>query len=170
MQPYLADELTDRNQSLKHLFCVKQLNMKVKPKKSEAVKQTGGKYRGKGVQVKQAQTELRGEEVGETVTDPEDVLDEKGYKSITRPAVRKSLNRFFVTHFVQVICSDPDQLVQMVLQERGMNPHSSLVLTGMDDGQGFCKIAAVFLDTDAEDESTGRSKYSEVKKQINFGQ
>ena len=89
MEPYLADELTDRNQSLKHLFCVKQLNMKVKPKKSEEVKQTGGKCRGKGVQVKQAQTEVREEEVGETVTDPEDVLDEKGYKTITRPAVRK---------------------------------------------------------------------------------
>ena len=65
-----------------------------------------------------------------------------------------------------MICSDPDQLVQLVLQERGMNPHTSVVLTGMDDGQGFCKVAVVFLDTESDKENKGRAKYSEVKKNI----
>ena len=64
-----------------------------------------------------------------------------------------------------MICSDPDQLVQLVLQE-GMNPHTSVVLTGMDDGQGFCKVAVVFLDTESDKENKGRAKYSEVKKNI----
>ena len=52
--------------------------------------------------------------------------------------------------------------MQLVLQERGMNPHTSVVLTGMDDGQGFCKIAAVFLDTEESEETASRAKYSEV--------
>ena len=43
-------------------------------------------------------------------------VDNQGYMEITRPAV---------------ICSDPDQLVQFVLRERGMNPSTSMVLTGM---------------------------------------
>ena len=64
-----------------------------------------------------------------------------------------------------MICSDPDQLVQLVLQE-GMNPHTSVVLTGMDDGQGFCKVAVVFLDTESDKENKGRAKYSEVKKNL----
>ena len=63
-----------------------------------------------------------------------------------------------------MICSDPDQLVQLVLKERGMNPHTSVVLSGMDDGQGFCKVADVFLDTETDKENNGRAKYSEVKE------
>ena len=77
-------------------------------------------------------------------------VDSKGYMDITRPAV---------------ICSDPDQLVQFVLKERGMNPYTSVVLTGMDDGQGFCKIAAVFLDTGDNLGTQGRAKYSDGKLQ-----
>ena len=44
-----------------------------------------------------------------------------------------------------------------------MNPHSTVVLTGMDDGQGFCKVGALFLDRAKEDTAVARSKYSEVK-------
>ena len=51
----------------------------------------------------------------------------------------------------------------MVIDERALNPHSTVVLTGMDDGQGFCKVGVLFLDKDKEDTATGRSKYSEVK-------
>ena len=47
-----------------------------------------------------------------------------------------------------------------------MNPHTSVVLTGMDDGQGFCKVAVVFLDTESDKENKGRAKYSEVKKNL----
>ena len=77
----------------------------------------------------------------------------KGYMDIPRPAV---------------ICSDPDQLVQFVLKERGMNPYTSVVLTGMDDGQGFCKIAAVFLDTGDDLGTQGRAKYSDGVAPKNF--
>lgn len=52
-----------------------------------------------------------------------------------------------------------------------MNPHTSMVLCGMDDGQGFCKVAAVFLDTAADDpdkENNGRAKYSDVISRLNF--
>ena len=62
----------------------------------------------------------------------------------------------------QVFCSDPDKLVQFVIHERALNPHSTVVLTGMDDGQGFCKIGVLFLDKANEEVPTGRSKYSEV--------
>jgi len=74
------------------------------------------------------------------MTGEEEILDDMGYKTIMRPAV---------------ICSDPDQLVQLVLQEWGMNPHTSVVLTGMDDGQGFCKVAVVFLDSESDKENNG---------------
>ena len=80
-------------------------------------------------------------------------VDSHGYIDIIRPAV---------------ICSDPDQFVQFVLKERGMNPNTSVVLTGMDDGQGFCKIAAVFLDTEDNLGTTGRAKYSEGVAPKNF--
>ena len=33
----------------------------------------------------------------------------------------------------------------------------------MDDGQGFCKVGALFLDRAKEDTAVARSKYSEVK-------
>ena len=62
--------------------------MKVKPKKSEQVKQPVGKCRDKEIQINQAPMELREEVLGEPVPDHEDVLDDKGYKTIKRPAVR----------------------------------------------------------------------------------
>jgi hypothetical protein len=57
-------------------------------------------------------------------------------------------------------------LVQLVITERGLNPHTTVVLTGMDDGQGFCKVGALFLDKTSDATKTGRSKYSEVKETI----
>ena len=39
MQPYLSSELTERNKLLRHLFCVKELSMKEKPKKAKQDKQ-----------------------------------------------------------------------------------------------------------------------------------
>ena len=42
-----------------------------------------------------------------------------------------------------------------------MNPHSTLVLTGIDDGQGFCKVGALFVDREKEENKLVRSKYSE---------
>ena len=65
-----------------------------------------------------------------------------------------------------MICSDPDQLVQLVLKERGMNPH--VVLSGMNDGKGFCKVAVVFLDTEADKENNGRAKCAEVQEHIEY--
>ena len=67
-----------------------------------------------------------------------------------------------------MICSDPDKLVQLVLRERGMNPSTSVILTGMDDGQGFCKIGVVFLDTEGDLAEDSRAKYSEVNKTLNL--
>ena len=125
VEPHLAKALTERNQKLKHLFSVKNLAMKQKPKKSKAVlnvegleyklvgkKLTAKKLTTKGLAGKEsagkesAGKELMGKktarkkgaenkhdgdmdmENNEAVGGEEkENLDERGYKTIMRPAV-----------------------------------------------------------------------------------
>ena len=63
----------------------------------------------------------------------------------------------------QVFCTDCDELLQLVLHERGLNPHECDVHVGFDGGQGILKIG--FTVTEREscgEENPGRSKYSQV--------
>ena len=115
VEPHLAKALTERTQKLKHSFSVKNLAMKQKPKKSKAVlnvegleyKLVGKKLAGKGLAGKEsAGKELMGKktarkkgaenkpdgdmdmENNEAVGGEEkENLDERGYKTIMRPAV-----------------------------------------------------------------------------------
>ena len=65
-------------------------------------------------------------------------------------------------------------MVQEALSVRGLNPHQSTVLVGLDDGQGILKICATIQgnrtdptdilagDDEDDDSAKGRSHYSEV--------
>ena len=120
VEPNFAAELTARNQSLKHLFCAKELSMKAKPKKkaelAKKARKVGEKARevGEQAEIVGEQANLDGEHarlVGEQarlvreqaklvgqqarlvqgkarMTGEEDILDDMGYKTIIRPAVR----------------------------------------------------------------------------------
>ena len=123
VEPHFAADLTARNQSLKHLFCAKELAMKAKPKKKteleKKARNVGEKARvvgekaemvGDQVSLEGEQARLVGEQarlvgeqarlVGEQARlvqgkaklgGKEDILDDKGYKTIMRPAVRDIL-------------------------------------------------------------------------------
>ena len=84
--------------------------------------------------------------------------------------------RTFTELFFKVFCNNCDDLVQEALECRGLNPHESTVLVGLDDGQGILKICTTIQgnigEPDSLEDSQGddsdkserrRSKYSEVK-------
>ena len=50
-----------------------------------------------------------------------------------------------------------------MLEERALNPHDTVVLTGMDDGQSFLKIGVLFLEKSRQDTDTARAQYSDVR-------
>ena len=63
-----------------------------------------------------------------------------------------------------VYCNDCDALIQEVIAVRGLNPHESTVLVGLDDGQKFLKICATIQSNiRAEDDlpEKFRSTYSQ---------
>ena len=64
-----------------------------------------------------------------------------------------------------MFCNNIDELLLRVIKSRGLNPGEIEPLTGLDDGQGFLKIALVVVDPDddSEKEKGSRCKYSEVK-------
>lgn len=61
-------------------------------------------------------------------------------------------------------CKDPDEFLMRVIRSRGSNPGEVEALTGLDDGQGFLKVAFVVVDKEQDTvrEKGERSKYSEV--------
>ena len=80
------------------------------------------------------------------------------------------LRATLLSFIMQVFCNDCDILVQQVLTVRGLNPHESTVLVGLDDGQGMVKICATIQGNRPEADLTNtevadqkRSTYSEVE-------
>ena len=74
-------------------------------------------------------------------------LDENGYKDILREGV---------------FCKDCDDLLKLVVRERGLNPHESDVHVGFDGGQGILKIGFTVTPKDSNIyNSKGRSSYRE---------
>ena len=70
-----------------------------------------------------------------------------------------------------VYCNDCDALIQEVISQRGLNPHESTVLVGLDDGQKFLKICATIQSNiKAEDDlpEKFRSTYSQGVCSKNF--
>ena len=69
----------------------------------------------------------------------------------------------------QEYCNDCDALVQEALALRGLNPHESTVLVGLDDGQGIVNIRTTIQGnrtttdiSDKDETDRKRSQYSEV--------
>ena len=79
-------------------------------------------------------------------SEEEEITDDAGYKDIPT---------------VGVFCDDCDELVQLVLYERGFDPHGSDVHVGFDGGQGILKIGFTITERAGAVNSSERSKYSE---------
>ena len=63
---------------------------------------------------------------------------------------------------LKVFCNDCDELVQLVIHERGLDPQDCDVHVGFDGGQGLLKIGFTVTERSGEVVPFGRSKYSEV--------
>ena len=63
---------------------------------------------------------------------------------------------------VKVFCTDCEELINTVLQERGLCPNNAHVHCGFDGGQGIVKIACSVTEKGEGKKSKGRAKYSEV--------
>ena len=72
-------------------------------------------------------------------------LDEKGYMDIKVPGV---------------VCTNFDETVMHLIHARNMDPGDIQVLVGLDDGQGFNKIAFTLIEKE-KDEKQGRSRRSD---------
>ena len=134
----LQSKLTKRNHKMDDLFKVVTLEMKQKPKKSE--KAADG-----------------------------EVLDDKGRKTVLRTGVRLrklSLLKFDICY--QVVCSDPDELVQTKIAEYGLDIHKAMVKVGIDGGQGTLKFATTIEEmNDASSEPDRKiSAYKDVSYKV----
>ena len=81
--------------------------------------------------------------------DPNEGNDvEPGFEVVERPVV---------------YCTNLDEFLMKVIRERRPNPGEDEVITGMDNGQGFLKVAMVVIDAkeDENKQEGGRAKYSE---------
>ena len=72
-------------------------------------------------------------------------VDEKGYMDIKVPGV---------------VCTNFDDTVMQLIHARNLDPGDIQVLVGLDDGQGFNKIAFTLIEKE-KDEKQGRSKRSD---------
>ena len=61
-----------------------------------------------------------------------------------------------------MFCNDCDELLRIVLEDRGLDPVSSYVHCGFDSGQGILKIAMTVTERSQDTQNRGRAKYSEV--------
>ena len=100
-------------------------------------------------------------------TEDGEVLDERGRKTVMRTGVMILINRN-LHHLIkfQVVCNDPDQLVQTKIAEAGLDIHKAMVKVGLDDGQGMLKVCATIeeLQDEAEEGSKKRRAcYKDVR-------
>ena len=86
------------------------------------------------------------EKKNEAESEDEEIVDDSGYKDIPT---------------VGVFCEDCDELVQLVLYERGLDPHACDVHVGFDGGQGILKIGFTVTERNETVTPTERSKYSD---------
>ena len=72
---------------------------------------------------------------------------------------------FILAPNYQVVCVDPDQLVQTKIAESGLNIHKAMVKVGLDGGQGMLKVAATIEEEQKDPEpNKKRSSYKDVSQ------
>lgn len=92
----------------------------------------------------------------------DDNIDNSGYRDIPTIGVSAPPLCEIFNINVQVFCNDCDELVQLVIRERGLDPHDCDVHVGFDGGQGLLKIGFTVTERSEELSPLGRSKYSQV--------
>ena len=73
--------------------------------------------------------------------------------------VELCLSMIIIIHSVQVICVDPDQLIQTKIAESGLDIHQAMVKVGLDGGQGMLKVAAT-VEEQKKDLEPGKKRTS----------
>ena len=74
-------------------------------------------------------------------------LDDEGCQDVVRPVV---------------VCNDPKEFITKVMLERNLDPKTTDIKIGADDGQGLFKLNVQLLSHDGECANPGRARYSDV--------
>ena len=103
--------------------------------------------------------------------DEDESIDNAGYRDLPTVGVSHPTHPFHKEYIicVQVFCNDCDELVQLVIHERGLAPQDCDVHVGFDGGQGLLKIGFTVTERCEEVSLRSRSKYSEVCQPLNGG-
>ena len=89
----------------------------------------------------------KNKDLDEGSSSDEDIeLDDEGCQDVVRPVV---------------VCNDPKEFIAKVMLERNLDPKTTDIKIGADDGQGLFKLNVQLLSHDGECANPGRTRYSD---------